>query len=444
MNWGRRTFLTATGLALASGGVLVAVEPGKEAAKKRPAAPATNRGETDWDAVRREFALSESAIHMSALFIASHPRVVREAIEGHRAALDADPLTYLQDNNHRLRRETRRAAAKYLGVDGSDIVLTDSTTMGLGLVYGGLRLEAGAEMLSTEEDYYVTHEAIRLSAQRNGASVRKISLGERGAAPSEDEVVARIAGAVGPATRVLALTWVHSSSGLKLPTRRIAERLREINADRDPAARVLFCLDGVHGFGCEDASFKDIGCDVLMTGCHKWLFGPRGTGIVVAKPEALKALIPTIPSFIDDEAWSAWREGRQPDRPVDADAMTPGGFKAFEHQWALAEAFRFHEEIGRERIAARTQALAAQLKDGLAKIVQVTLHTPRDTRLSAGIVAFDVEGRSPWSVVEHLRERGIVASVTPYARRHVRLTPSIYNTPSEVETCLREIHQLAS
>src|SRR4051794_18150563 len=58
-----------------------------------------------------------------------------------------------------------RTVARYghhLGVDASDIALTDSTTMGVSLIYNGLRLTPDQEILTTEQDYYVTHEAIRL------------------------------------------------------------------------------------------------------------------------------------------------------------------------------------------------------------------------------------------------------------------------------------------
>ena len=43
--------------------------------------------------------------------------------------------------------------------------------------------------------------------------------------------------------------------------------------------------------------------------------------------------------------------------------------------------------------------------------------------LSAGLVCFEVAGRDPTEVVSRLASRGIVASVTPYATRYVRLGP---------------------
>jgi selenocysteine lyase/cysteine desulfurase len=289
----------------------------------------------------------------------------------------------------------------------------------------------------------VTHEAIRLAAARTGASARRIPLYDRIDGISEEQIVGRIRAAIQPSTRVLGLTWVHSSTGLKLPIRAITDAVAAINAARDEADRVLVCVDGVHGFGNQDVTFEDLGCDFLIAGCHKWLFGPRGTGIVAGTRRGWEAVLPTIPSFIDDRAWNSWLSGEELDGPSTASSMTPGGFKAFEHQWALTEAFAFNEAIGKARIAERTRQLADQLKEALSGMSHVRLLTPRLEALSAGIVAFDIEGFSAAAAVRRLRERRIIASVSPYAVPHVRLTPSIVNTPEEVDAAAREIRALA-
>jgi isopenicillin-N epimerase len=241
----------------------------------------------------------------------------------------------------------------------------------------------------------------------------------------------------------LALTWVHSSTGLKLPLERISEALHGVNAERDQSQKVLMCVDGVHGFGVEDMQMKDIGCDFFMAGCHKWLFGPGGTGIVWGNENGWSSVSPIIPTFMDDEVRNAWmRDDDPPDRTT-ARRMTPGGFKAFEHQWAMTAAFKFHLHLGKEKIAARTRELNRQLKEGLALMSHVTLYTPRDENLSAGIVCFDVNGMSPREVVGRLRQRNIVATPTPYSQSHARLSPSIRNSSQEIEIALREIQALA-
>jgi len=401
-------------------------------------------GRQDWEWVRGLFALSRDKVHMSAMLLASHPAPVREAIEEHRRELDADPVEYLEKNNTALTEAARRSAGDYLGVHASHVALTDSTTMGLGLVYNGLKLRPGQEMLTTTEDYFATHESLRLASEKWGARVRRIALFDRVEEATEDQIISRIVDAITLSTRLVAVTWVHSSTGLKMPVAGIAAALREVNAGRDEEDQVLLGVDGVHGFGVEDASFADLGCDFLMAGCHKWLFGPRGTGVVAFSRKGLATVRATIPSFTDDGVFAAWLKGQaQPPGRNGGRRMTPGGFKTFEHRWALTKAFELHRTIGKSRVAARTHDLAAALKEALAGSPGTALRTPRDTRLSAGIVSFHVEGLTPGAVVSRLRRQRIVASVSPYARPYVRLTPSIRNSEAEIEQVAAAMREIA-
>ena len=417
----RRRFLARSGLA-------VAAVAGFSALDDVPSI-AADEALGSWASVRRLFRLDPKLIHLGAFLLASHPKPVREAIERHRRRLDANPVDYLHD--HWLANEAAvlRAAASYLGARPEDIALTDSTTMGLSLLYAGLAVRPSQELLTTTHDFFVTHEALATKAAWSGATVRKVQLYDRPEAASEGTIVERIASAVRPQTRVVALTWVHSSTGVKLPIRRIADALAPLNAGRPPAEKLLFCVDGVHGFGAEDVQVASLGCDFFVSGCHKWLFGPRGTGLVWGAPHAWEHATSTIPSFTGTE--------------TPGNANTPGGFHSFEHRWALNEAFELHRRIGRRRISRRIHQLNRLVKDGLASMPNVTVRTPRSDALSAGLVCFEVRGADPEAFVGRLRARGIVATVTPYSPPLVRVAPSILNTPAEVQSALARIRELA-
>jgi selenocysteine lyase/cysteine desulfurase len=74
----------------------------------------------------------------------------------------------------------------------------------------------------------------------------------------------------------------------------------------------------------------------------------------------------------------------------------------------------------------------------------VTLHTPMDPKLSAGINCFEVAGVKPEDVVKRLLERRIIASTSPYKVTYPRLSPSLLNDPQQVETALREVKAIAA
>jgi len=398
-----------------------------------------------WDELKALFPIAPDWVDFSSMLITSHPAPVSEAIQRYRRALDNNPNVFLQDNNRTLLGEARNAAARYFGgIDPDEIALTESTTMGVALVYNGLRLKPGQEVLTTHQDYYVTHESLRLAAARSGASVRRMSLYNEGELDrlSAEALTDRIAREIRLETKVVALTWIHSSTGLKLPLHRISAAITQINAGRDSDDQVLLCVDGVHGFGNQEESFAELGCDFFMTGCHKWLFGPRGTGIVAATKRGLDFVTPTIPSFFDYGAYGRWIRN-EPEETTTGAAFMPGGYKAFEHLWALTEAFALHESIGKARIAKRTTELSSQLKEGLADIGNIVLRTPQSPELSAGLVSFDVEGQRPGKIVESLRKQKIIASVAPYATPHIRFSTSVRNNPQEIDKALGVLRDLA-
>jgi selenocysteine lyase/cysteine desulfurase len=204
-------------------------------------------------------------------------------------------------------------------------------------------------------------------------------------------------------------------------------------------------VDGIHGFGAEDASPVDLGADVFVSGCHKWLFGPRGTGLVWARSSVWERLRPTIPSFAGD-AYAAWLFGGLPTEVAPGQLNTPGGFHSFEHRWALTEAFALHagELGGPGEVASRTHALAGRLKEGLAGIVGVAVKTPADEELSAGLVCCDLGSMPAREAVDRLRaEHQVVATVTPYATEYLRFGPTVANTEDDVDRALEAVAALA-
>jgi selenocysteine lyase/cysteine desulfurase len=283
-------------------------------------------------------------------------------------------VSYLQRNERSLTFGTIEAAGRYMEADPLDVALTDSTTMGLGLLYSGLPLSSGQEILTTEHDYYATHEAIRLSAERSGAAVRRIRLHERGAFGREgialepDAIAERIAAEVGPRTRVVALTWVHSGTGLKLPLARIAEAVRERAASGRPS-------------GASSARTACTGSASRTRGWRSWastssppaatgLFGPRGTGVLWGRGDAWSLLRPDDPELPGLRPMGGVGARGRAFRETTARRATPD--QPFEHRWALAQAFDFCAKSA-ATASPSARALARQLKGGLVETPGVQL-----------------------------------------------------------------------
>jgi selenocysteine lyase/cysteine desulfurase len=395
-----------------------------------------------WEDIRALFELRPDRIHMSGLLFASHPRSVRDAIATHREELQRDPATYVSHERWRLEGQVLKSASAYLGVETSEVALTDSTSMGLSLLYSGLALKPGDEVLTTHHEHYAVESALLVCRERSGCRIKRIDMYRDAATASADEIVESVRHAITPATRVVAVTWVHSGTGVKIPMRAIADVVAEANRQRGAERRVYLCVDGVHALGCEDFLLPDLGCDFFAAGTHKWLFGPRGTGVLWGRTDAWSITRPTIPTWEPGIFYSlvGWRE--RPD-VGGGQLMTPGGYHAFDHTWALNSAFDMHASLGKSRITARIHALNTRLKEGLRAMKHVSLATPMSPDLSAGIVCFDVNGMSADKVVAALAEKRIIASRTPYRRQYARLCPSLLTLSDDVDRTLAAVRTLA-
>jgi len=240
------------------------------------------------------------------------------------------------------------------------------------------------------------------------------------------------------------VTWVHSSTGVKIPIDAIAAAVAHANRGRADAERCLLIVDGVHGFANQDIDVAKTGVDFFATGTHKWLFAPRGTGFLWGRSDAWAHMRPTIPAFDPDapETWDAWKQ-RAPLPPTHAAFVSPGGFVAFEHTLAIPAALELHRTIGRGNIASRITELNAAFREGAVKIPRLTLHTPRDPAVSGGLSCFEIAGLTADQVTERLTAKRIRTTSSPYKVSYARVSAGVMNMPEEIDSVLRVLREMA-
>ena len=411
----RRTFLKQAG-------VIAAALP-MGASLTSPAMASTAPAGDKWARLRQLFDQDPQAIHFANFLITSHPRPVREAIERHRASLDQNPgLAMDWDFGVTEKREAnvRVWAGKYLQAQPGQIALTGSTTEGLAMIYGSVQVRPDQEILTTEHEHYSTCNILAFRSRRDGTRVRKLNLFETPQSISLDQVLDTINRNIRPETRVLGMTWVHSGSGVKLPIAEISRLVDAHNRQRDDKDRLIYVVDGVHGFGVDDLSFAQMNCDFFIAGTHKWMFGPRGTGIVCSRSEEVKYVSPSVPTFSEATTFGT--------------TMTPGGYHAFEHRWAVDEAFKLHLQLGKADVQARIHQLNSYLKQRLREHANIELVTPLDPQFSAGFTFFRVKGQDSDEVAAYLMNNRVICdAVSRDVGPVIRTAPGLLNDETEVD-----------
>lgn len=397
--------------------------------------------ESYWRAVRAAFALDPGFVHLVGFWLSSHPAPVREAIGFHRRELDSNPYLYVRNNEEREESKVRSALGRFLKGNEDCFALTESTSLGLGLITAGLEGSSADELLTTEHEHYSAWESAEGLSLRCGMRLRRALLYNDDEEPTKELIVQRLLDSLSDTTRIVLLTWVHSSTGVRLP---LPDMCREIKARFIGRSRPpIIIVDATHAVGAFPLSLDESYCDIVVGSCHKWMLAPRGTAFVWGREEALASIRPAVASFASG-ALGRFTGAREIPALLPGERLTPGGFHCFEHRWAVPAAIEFIENIGVERVASRIAHLCNLLRQGLEEIEGIRVVTPRSHSLSAGFVCFEVLRREAYSVCRDLLGDRILCSAGPYRKSLCRFSPFVYNSFDDIERALDAVRKVVA
>jgi isopenicillin-N epimerase len=202
-------------------------------------------------------------------------------------------------------REAAGKVAAFVGARPDDVAFVDNATTGANAVLRSLELAEGDEILVLDHTYGAVVNAAAYVARRQGARVVTAEL----PCPVRDpgEVVAALAAAITPRTRLAIVDHITAESALILPVAEIAALCR--------ARGVAVMVDGAHAPGALALDLPALGVDWYTANLHKWAWSPRSCGFLWAPPERQQDLHPTVISWGLDQGFAAefdWVGTRDP------------------------------------------------------------------------------------------------------------------------------------
>ncbi len=241
--------------------------------------------------------LDPDLVYLNHGTVGSAPRAVLAAQQAIRDEIERNPSRFLLRELTGIRvggprRDPPRldaaaaVVARFVGAGAGDLVFVDNATTGVNAVLRSFDFRPGDEILITDLTYGAVANAALHVARDRGATVRA-AVTPWPATP--ESMVAAIAGAVGPKTRLAIVDHVSSESALLMP---IASLVRSI---RSRGVAVL--VDGAHAPGALPLELAALGADWYTGNLHKWAWSPRSSGILWAHPKRQLALQPLVTSW---------------------------------------------------------------------------------------------------------------------------------------------------
>lgn len=424
----RRRFLTSAGkglglMALSSatvGGLYRdVVAAGKAVEHLSPIEAAMD--EDYWAAIQQAFSVTRGIVNLNNGGVSPSPRLVTEAFVRYTWQQE-DATAYTMWQILEPQSETvRTGLAEVFGCDAEEIAITRNASESLEILLMGMDFKAGDEILTTTQDYPRMLTTLKQRELREGLKVNLIKIP---IAPNNvEDIAAAFERAVTPRTKLILISHQINLTGQITPVKKVCEMAKSKGIET--------IVDGAHAFAQFDFKQADLGCDYYGTSLHKWIYAPKGTGMLYVK----KDKIPKIWALMASEDKNKGDIRKFEEIGTHSAAM----------RLAIGEAVLFHNAIGGKRKEERLRYLSRYWMNKLKDVPKVGFNTSFDPRQSCAIANFKVDGVDPVALGSYLMSKHKIFT-TPIVHDEfsgIRITPNVYTTLWELDRFCEVVTRIA-
>jgi isopenicillin-N epimerase len=284
LDFDRRKFLSSVGKSFAlmalSSATVAALFENLQAAAKRVEHLSPEQVATDedfWSVIQQSFSVTRGIVNLNNGGVSPSPRMVTEAFVRYTWQQE-DATAYTMWQILEPQSETiRTGLAEIFGCDAEEIAITRNASESLEILLMGLDLKSGDEILTTTQDYPRMLTTLRQRELREGLKLNLIKIPI--APKNVNDIAAAYERAITPKTKLILVSHQINITGQINPVRKVCEMAR--------ARGIETIVDGAHSFAQFDFKRDDLQCDYFGTSLHKWLYAPKGTGLLYVRKEKI-------------------------------------------------------------------------------------------------------------------------------------------------------------
>jgi cysteine desulfurase / selenocysteine lyase len=384
--------------------------------------PINPTDERFWQFVREQFPLMREKHYMNTGGLGASPYPVIDVVKD-----QMDELEKISETGHteELWKEIKANIARLLGCDADEVAFTRNTTEGINIVANGLPFQRGDEMITTTQEH-VANQVVWLMLQKTKGIVIKTFVPSQ---ESNQENIDRITKLFTKKTRLISIPHAVTTTGLVMPIKEISKIAR--------TRHIWFFVDGAQTPGMFPFNLHDMGCDAWATSGHKWLMGPKETGVLYVRKDMLDTIRATNIGAYSDQAYD-FATGEY--TYVPSAQRYEYGTVSIPLRVGLNAAVTFVDKIGIDNIWKRDQALSSRLFEGLSRIPHVKVLSPAEPSMRSAMITFMHDEIPHLEIQSHLDKFNLrTRSVTEGGLAALRISTHVYNNFDEVETIIEGV-----
>src|ERR671917_247352 len=230
-----------------------------------------------WSIIQNSFTVTRGIVNLNNGGVSPSPRIVTEALVRYIWQQE-DATAYTMWQILEPQSETiRTGLAEMFDCDREEIAITRNASESLEILLMGMDFKLGDEILTTTQDYPRMLTTLRQRERREGLVLKMVKI----PIPPQNlnQITAAFERGITSRTKLILMSHQVNITGQITPVKEVCEMAR--------ARGIETIVDGAHSFAQFDFKQKDLGCDYFGTSLHKWLYAPKGTGLLYVRKEKI-------------------------------------------------------------------------------------------------------------------------------------------------------------
>ena len=386
-------------------------------------------GENDfWQKIRDQFTYPADYIYFNTGGIGAAPQTVLSMVENTMLELERFPRPG-HDEKHW--QEIKKTCAGFFGpgCEPEELALTNSATEGINIILNGLLLKPGDEIITSSHEHVALNVPLLNLVNLYGIVIKVFEPDLK----NGHNNVNLIRSLITSKTKLIFHSHITCTTGQMLPVAEIGKIAHESN--------ILYAVDGAQAAGTMLMDLKASDIDFYATCGHKWMLGPKRTGLLYVKKDKLPMLHPlTVGAYseVSHDLLKGELTLHDTAEKFEYGTQNESLFRGLE------TAAQFLLTIGLDKIKDHNRSLAEQFYRGLEKIPNVEVLSPAEEQYRSSMITFKLKNKGYQETANYLTgEKKIRVRMVPEAGLNaVRVSFHVYNQDFEVERILDEIKNI--
>jgi selenocysteine lyase/cysteine desulfurase len=425
----RNKFLKSLGMV--SGGMAISANGTLFATPKdfSEALSSTSHVNEYWKTIRNQFIFPKDYIYFNTGGIGAAPKAVLNMVERTILELEKYPRPGHDDTEW---QKIKNSCTPFFGPDCSpdELALTNTATEGINIILNGLALKPGDEIITSTHEHVALNVPLLNHKRLNGIVIKvfepDLVLGANNVKLIEQLIT--------PKTKLIFHSHITCTAGQILPVSEIGKLARSRN--------ILYAVDGAQAAGTMPIDLKAAGIDFYACCGHKWMLGPKRTGILYVQKDKLSLLNPTTVGAYSDLNHDFLKgEINFPDKAGKFEYGTQNEsiFRGLE------TAALFLLEIGLAKIGDHNRSLAESFYNGLLEMPNAEILSPSEEQYRSSMITFRLKNKDYQETANYLTndKRIRVRVVQEAGLNAVRASFHVYNQEFEVDRILEELREFS-